>query len=293
MRRRVEAVAVSVRPELSETRLKLVAGQDPPQPQGGLFVTVSDLATVGTVGQPSAPTASAPTGSAEILQAKLLSDRWGEVTIPANPQHPIVRLEVHSGAAILARRPFMPGLDAEVTLQIADDRVRLGTEREIDVLESQLIETVAKRGALLARTRAAISHTDTRRAQELIAEVERLPGGDEYFAQLNRIRVLALEEAHNRRDRVAERRIEDLCKKTLERITQYISDDRIATFKEQLATLTNAQKAAVELQSAPLRRPESTPGPQEVAPLRRKSQDEQKPTAKKSVEAPPSPPSAL
>ena len=43
MRRRVEAVAVRVRPELSETHLKLVAGREPPQPQGGLFVSISGL----------------------------------------------------------------------------------------------------------------------------------------------------------------------------------------------------------------------------------------------------------
>jgi hypothetical protein len=117
----------------------------------------------------------------------------------------------------------------------------------------------------------------------LISEVERLPGGDEYFAQLNRIRVLALEEAHNRKDRVAERRIEDLCRKTLERITQYLSDDRIATFKEELATLTNANKVATELQNAPMRRAQDSP-PQNNAPLRRRSPDELKPPVKKPAE---------
>jgi hypothetical protein len=284
MRRRVEVVAVRVRPELSETHLKLAAGRDPPQPQGGLFVSISELSTPSTGARSSTkPAAGAPAASVEATQLKLLSNRRGEVTIPVNLRHPIVRLEVHSGAAILARRPFVPGLDAEATLEIADDRVRLGTEREIDVLESQLIETVARRGALIARTRAALSRTDTQRAQQLISEVERLPGGDEYFAQLNRIRVLALEEAHNRKDRVAERRIEDLCRKTLERITQYLSDDRIATFKEELATLTNANKVATELQNAPMRRAQDSP-PQNNAPLRRRSPDELKPPVKKPAE---------
>jgi hypothetical protein len=293
MRRRVEAVAVRVRPELSGTHLKLVAGRDPPQPQGGLFVSISGLSAPATIARSSTlPVAGGPPASVETAQRTLLSDRRGEVTIPVDLRRPIVRLEVHSGAAILARRPFVPGLDAETTLEIADDRVRLGTEREIDVLESQLIETVAKRGALIARTRAALSRTDTQKAQQLISEVERLPGGDEYFAQLNRIRVLALEEAHNRKDRVAERRIEDLCRKTLERITQYLSDDRIATFKEELATLTNAKKVAIELQNAPMRREQDSP-PRDNAPLRRRSPDELKPTVKKPAEERPARPSSL
>ena len=293
MRRRVEAVAVRVRPELSETHLKLVAGRDPPQPQGGLFVSISGLSLPTTIAHSSTtPAAGGPVASVETAQMKLLSDRRGEVTIPVDLQHPIVRLEIHSGAAILARRPFVPGLDAETTLEIADDRVRLGTEREIDVLESQLIETVARRGALIARTRAALSRADTQRAQQLISEVERLPGGDEYFAQLNRIRVLALEETHNRKDRVAERRIEDLCRKTLERITQYLSDDRIARFKEELAALTNAKKVAIELQKAPMRR-EQDSSPRDNAPLRRRSPDDVKPPVKKHTEEHPAQPSGV
>jgi hypothetical protein len=291
MRRRVEAVAVRVRPKFSETHLKLVAGREPPQPQGGLFVSISGLSPSAPAQSSTKPEPGASTAS-EAVQKKLLSDRRGEVTIPVDLEHPIVRVEVHSGAAILARRPFVPGLDAEVTLEIADDRVRLGTEREIDVLESQLIETVAKRGALIARTRAALNRTDTQSAQQLIAEVERLPGGEEYFAQLNRIRVLALEEAHNRKDRVAERRIEDLCRKTLERITQYLSDDRIATFKEVLATLINSKKVAIELQNAPMRRAQDSP-PREIAPLRRRSPDELTPPLKKSIEERPAQPSSL
>jgi hypothetical protein len=293
MRRRVEAVAVRVRPELSETHLKLVAGRDPPQPQGGLFVSIRGLSMPTTIAHSSTtPAGGGPVASVETAQMKLLSDRRGDVTIPVDLQHPIVRLEIHSGAAILARRPFVPGLDAETTLEIADDRVRLGTEREIDVLESQLIETVARRGALIARTRAALSRTDTQRAQQLISEVERLPGGDEYFAQLNRIRVLALEEAHNRKDRVAERRIEDLCRKTLERITQYLSDDRIARFKEELAALTNAKKVAIELQNAPMRR-EQDSSPRDNAPLRRRSPDDVKPPVKKHTEEHPAQPSGV
>ncbi len=208
MRRRVEAVAFKVRRDFPSTRLKIVAGREPARPQAGLFVTVGELPP----DRPAAPPAAVPNAekkedttpatAADKKQGeappspglRLLSDRWGDVTIPVDPQHPIVRVEVHSGTAILVRRPFMPGLEAEATLQVADDHVRLGAEREIDILESQLIETVARRGAILTRTRAAISHSDPVAAQKTLADVERLPVADDYFAQLNQIRVLALEE---------------------------------------------------------------------------------------------------
>jgi hypothetical protein len=293
MRRRVEAIAVRVRPELPETRLKLVAGRNPVQPQGGLFVVVSNLSTENSAGTASTKQPAAPQAEpAESAQTRLLSDRRGEITIPADSRHRIVQLEVHSGAAILARRPFVPGLDPSVTLEVADDHVRLGAEREIDILESQLIETVAKRGALLARTRAALSHTDIKAAQQLIAEVERMPAADEYLKQLNKIRVLALEAAHNRGDRVAERRIEDLCAKTLERITQYLPEDRTAVFKEQIAAIQNEKKVTSELQNAPIRREQ--PAPQTGnAPLSRGASKEAQPPVKEEKEDVPAKPSGI
>ncbi len=81
-----------------------------------------------------------------------------------------------------------------------------------------------------------------------------MPPSDEYLKQLNKIRVLALEEARRRKDRVSERRIEDLSKKTFDRITQYLPDDRIQMFKEQIAELLKAKKVAIEQLNAPLRR---------------------------------------
>jgi hypothetical protein len=287
MRRRVEAIAVRSRPELPETRLQLIAGRNPPHPQGGLFVSISDFATT-PAPRPSPPKegASPPPPATATPKMRLLSDRRGEVTIPADPQHPIVTVEVHSGSAILLRRPFVPGIDPQMTLEIADDHVRLSAEREIDILESQLIEAVAKRGALFARTRAALKRSEVKEAQDLLAEIGRLPPPTDYLGQLNQIRVLALDEAHNRRDRVAERRIEDLCNKTLERITQYLPDDRIATFKEEIEKILSVQKVAKELQNAPMRRARTDMQPP-VAPLKRR--DATQPPEKKAASPTPAP----
>jgi hypothetical protein len=303
MRRRVEAVAFKVRRDFSSTRLKIVAGREPARPQGGLFVTIGELLP----DRPAAPPAAAPKKEGETPAApadkkegeappspgppvlRLLSDRWGDVTIPVDPQHAIVRVEVHSGSAILARRPFVPGLEAEATLQVTDDHVRLGAEREIDILESQLIETVARRGAALAKTRAAISHSDPVAAQKTLADVERLPVADFYFGELNQIRVLALEEAHNRKDRVAERRIEDLCAKTLERITQYLPDDRIAAFKEEVANLVKSKAVTAAEAQSPLRRKDAPAPPTDVAPLRRGAPKKTQPLKRETHEGRPQP----
>ena len=95
--------------------------------------------------------------------------------------------------------------------------------------------------------------------------------------EATRNRALGVRQKRDRRrggvegcKRVAERRIEDLSKRTLERITQYLPDDRIAVFKEEIAAQQKAKKAAIELEKAPMRRDEALPeAPTGKAPLRR------------------------
>jgi hypothetical protein len=225
MRRRVDAVAVLLRPGLPETRLKLVVGKTVQRPLAGVFVDWRSL-----TGDQAEQTDSSPKWH------ELLSDRRGTVTIPFDPQQPLRQLEVHSGSAILARRPFVPGVDAEVTLELPDDEVRLNTQRDVDLLRVQLIETVARRAALIGKTRASVKNSDAAAARRLLTELEQLPAADFYLAKLNEIRVLSLEEAHRRRDRVSEKRIEDICQKTGGLIEQYLPDDRLRTIREEVTT---------------------------------------------------------
>jgi hypothetical protein len=232
MRRRVDAVAVLLRPGLPETRLKLVVGKTMQRPLAGIFVDWRSMVP---------DQVAKADGAAEWHE--LLSDRRGTVTIRVDPRQPLRQLEVHSGSAILARRPFVPGVDAEVTLELQDDEVRLNTQRDVDLLRVQLIETVARRAALISRTRASVKNSDAPAARRLLTELEQLPAADFYLAKLNEIRVLSLEEAHRRKDQVSEKRIEDLCQKTGGLIEQYLPDDRLKTVREEVTTaLAESQK---------------------------------------------------
>jgi hypothetical protein len=239
MRRRVEAIAVLLRPELPESRIKLVVGKGAPRPLAGMFVDVRST--------DSGQAEKDPAGRQE-----LLSDRHGTVTITADPRRPLRWLEVRSGAALLARRPFVPGVEPEVTLELADDEIRLNTQRDVDLLRVQLIETVARRAALTARIRASLKSDDAANTQRLLGEMEHVPSAETYLAKLNEIRVLALEEAARRKDRVSDRRIEDLCLKTRGLIEQYLAEDRLQTLREEVnAALTAAADAAKAVKEAP------------------------------------------
>jgi hypothetical protein len=252
MRRRVDAVAVLLRPEFPETRLKLVVGRTVQRPLAGVFVEW----------RPMVPDQAEKTADAAEWQ-ELLSDRSGAVTIPVDSQQPLRQLEVHSGSAILARRPLMPGVDAEVTLELPDDEVRLNAQRDVDLLRVQLVETVARRAALIGRTRASVKNSDAAAARRLLTELEQLPAADFYLAKLNEIRVVSLEEAHRRKDHTSEKRIDDLCQKTGGLIEQYLPDDRLRTVREEVTTaLAEAQKpppAKEVVAPAPKRRSKPKP----------------------------------
>jgi hypothetical protein len=169
------------------------------------------------------------------------------VMVPTDPKHPIRRIEVHSGSAILARRPFVPGVDAAATLELPDDSLRLGAERELDLLCGQLIETVARRSSLIGRGRAALNRSDFHAAKQVLADLDHLPSADDYKRDLNKIRVLAVEDAQRRKDRMSERRIDDLCQKTLPLFEQYLPAERIETIKEEI----NAALAATQAVATP------------------------------------------
>jgi hypothetical protein len=247
MRRRVDAVAVLLRPELPATHLKLVVGKGTHRPLPGLFVDLQSM-----------PADQADKAAGPPERQELLSDRSGAVTIKVDPRQPLRLLEVRSGSAILARRPYVPGVDAEATLELVDDEIRLNTQRDIDLLRVQLIETVARRAALIARTRASLKTSDAAVTQGLLAEIQRLPVADSYLAKLNEIRVLSLEEASRRKDRVSERRIEDLCEKTRALIEQYLPEDRLQTLREEIATALSESQAAAAAAAAAAKKPATT-----------------------------------
>jgi hypothetical protein len=180
--------------------------------------------------------------------ATLYTNRGGSALISAAPELPVVWLYVHSGSNLLARVPFVPGLEPEQTLELPDDTLRLSVEGEIAVLRARLIDTVAKRAVTMARAKQFANAGDWKNAPAQLAELEKLPTAKEYQAQLTAIRVSAVERAQQLRDRAAESRINKLCTETSQTITQYLDPDKIRQLKEELnelRKLDNADKASL------------------------------------------------
>lgn len=232
-RRLIEALATGVRPRTNDTRLKLVSQRFPDQPMYG--VTVSIL--------PDRPEPSAEGDTPEAEKPKpvtLMADRQGTVTIAGDGSGLPVMLGVHSGKAMLARVPVVPGLVEETTIELPDDSIRLKVEGELAVLESAIIDAVAKRAVLVARTRAATKKNDWDEVDELLARIDSLTGPGALKTQLTIIREQAVAAAAARRDVGTQRRVESLCSKTSELIDHYLGPDKLREFREEVEELRKA-----------------------------------------------------
>ena len=243
--RRVDQLAISIRPELVATRLTLLPRGTPAQPLVGYRVTV----VPGPPPKPGEPPSTTDTVEGDSPQPseahepdppqmlRLLSDRWGTVAIPADANQPLVTLYVRSGKMVLARVPFVPGTQPAATIELPGDSVRLGVEGEIEILHSQLIDTVAQRAVLTALARSLAGKDDWAGAEKQIDRFKRLPDRKRFETRLRTIRFAALKAAKEGRDRQSESRIQKLCSETLEIIERHLDASDLKDLENEIDDL--------------------------------------------------------
>jgi len=229
-RRRVEARAVRVQPMHRETSLRLALYTNREQTLGGHQIVVT----------PKSADESAP--AVEPFLA--VTDRDGTVRLQNAPEYDWAWLAVRSGDTLLARVPFVPGLVPEATLELMNDAQRLAVERELDLMKTRLVETVARRATLSSRALALARAGDEPGARRLLADAEQLPKLADFESQLNAVRVPALEAAQASRDRLAEGRINRLCSQTRDLIRHYLAEDKLRVVREEIDELTKPDAKA-------------------------------------------------
>lgn len=223
-RRRVELFAIGVRPTVPATRLDLSTRAKAPKPLIGVHVTVADKKLSKTE-KPSRP------------PLVLTTDRRGSVVIPVDARQSLVWLYVHSGRALLARVPFVPGLEPNASIQLPDDALRLFVEGQVSLLKGELIDTVARRATLVARARLLSKRGDKKGVLALAAELDKLPDLEQFEAKLTTIRVPAIQQAQATRNRLTERRIKRLCDDALVSIRRWLDPDRLRQAKDEISDL--------------------------------------------------------
>jgi len=157
-------------------------------------------------------------------QTKLVSDRNGEVVIHTHPGHPTFWIRVYSGASLLARVPYAPGLIPSDTIELPDDSIRLAVEGEMQLLADELIDAIALRAVLLARARKAAEAGDESQLEALFTRYDEVPAKDYFLDKVNNVRIPAIREANERR--LGTSRIRQLCDGLQSTVNLFFSDEK-------------------------------------------------------------------
>jgi hypothetical protein len=160
--------ALGVARPSGSTRLKLVSASDPQVPLEGCEILSQSSESTGV-----------PAG-----ERLGVSDASGQVTILPGAT-PVRLLHVRQGEQMLARVPLIPGLAAEATLALVDDRQRLEIERLLAEIEDEALDLAARREALITRTKAALKRGADAAASKLKDQLAALPGPERLTARLD------------------------------------------------------------------------------------------------------------
>lgn len=151
-----EQLAIAVRPDGGDTLLRIVGRGEPPQPLPGYDVY-----------------AQVPGQKATVHVGR--TNSLGEIVIPSVAENPVRILYVKGGGILLARLPMVPGVDARLTAEVADDDRRLALEGYLASVRDSVVDLVARREILMARIRNRIGSKKFDEAEKLFDELRRLP----------------------------------------------------------------------------------------------------------------------
>ncbi len=222
-RRRVEIHAMRIRPYLPQTEIFIYPRGEKQNPLVGCRCEVMDRV---------------PTEEDKVEdRLKLETDRRGIVTVPVVEKSPLQYLYVYSGQALLAKVPFIPGYSPLLEVEVPDDRPRLNVEGEVSLLQGELIDIIATREVLMARTRGAAKAKRWDDVGSFLSQLQDLPTLDNYTSRIASLEVQAVQAAKLKRDRVAEIRVKKLCSGIQEAAGKHLDPFRIAEFRREMAEL--------------------------------------------------------
>jgi hypothetical protein len=206
---RVEQLAIAVRSDPGQTQLRLASRTDSKKPLVGYEI----------YSQPRGE------GTTKLLGS---TDRSGTLSVSAETRV-VQMLTIKHGGQLLARLPLIPGAVAELIIPLPDDDARLAAEAKLAALREDLVDVVARRNILMARTRQKIQKRDFPAAQELLRAIDELPGRSQFNLTLTSSARLLRSN-----DPQIQRRIDQLFEATQTVLTQYLDTRPVHDLTEEL-----------------------------------------------------------
>jgi hypothetical protein len=274
--KRMESWAIGVRPSFNETRIRLTPHNNPTKPLIGYQVNIYERVMVPAPQAPApaanekaadekpasdqkpGPGAKAPAAKSDEAMAEgeepkkpagpqfvpqfnkvreLITDRRGRVTVPLNPERPLIWLYVSSGGNLLGRFPFIPGLSSSTTAELPDDSLRLQIESRLELMRAELTDAVARRALLASHIKGAAKASDWPRFTETLAEFDRQPNAKYFQTLLDATKAAMLKKMQPKKDKSLEKKLDKLCGESTELVARYLSDEKIKQQREELVEL--------------------------------------------------------
>ena len=143
------------------------------------------------------------------------TDHRGELELP--PGDRLRLLLIRSGYQVLARIPYVPGLEQRIEAPVPNDDQRLAAEAFLVALQQEVIDVVIQRQILIRRIEKRLADGDVETAQQLLGQLQRLPDQNEFRARITR-RQQSLDPS----DRWLQARTQRLFRDTLTLVARYL-----------------------------------------------------------------------
>ena len=233
---RIETLAIGVKSSFPTSQLELATQSRPSLP---LVAHRIELRKTGEI-----PKQDESLDNDDRLIKVLLTDRRGQVVLPAGPTEDVIWLFAYSGNHLLARVPTLPGIAATMKLEVPDDSARLAAESDLYMLQGELIEAVAARNTAAAAVRIAVKKNDAARAKQAATDLKKLPDAQVYLDRVTAIRIPSIKVAQSKKDRAGEARIKRMCDEMTELIKKYLCEHTRQAVLEELKELFTDDEAA-------------------------------------------------
>lgn len=258
-KRRTEWRGLSLKPTLTETQLTILPQRKSAKPLVGYLLAVFMEQPKPEVAKPADPNAAPttpakPASNEPVVEAEkpllLRTDRFGQVTVPVRPDHPLQWAFVRSGRELLTKFPIVPGAEAAMTAQCPDDSVRLDVEGQVALLESDLIDVIAKRAVTVSLIKSRSKKSEWAKVDAGFAELAKLPKIDQFKKQMDEVQFPAIKAAQAKKNRFAEDKIKKLGAKVLEIATFHLDEEKVIELKEEMAELKKIDEIKSENDAA-------------------------------------------
>lgn len=230
-RRRMELRALALKPYTDQTTLTLVPKRNRTRPLVGYLVAVYDEIPPPPPEPGEEPKEDAPEREKPDIYR---SDRFGNVTIPVDPNKALQWVFIRSGSALLAKFPLVAGAERQMTVECPDDTIRLDVEGQIVLLQSRLIETIAKQAMVKAMITNRVKKGEWKKVGESLEELDELPNIESFETLVSEIQYPALKKAEERGDRSSKGRIKKLGDAVLKIARIHLDQQKIDEFREDI-----------------------------------------------------------